>query len=72
MLRKILNSIERLKKVPFIADKGYDAVDHAKGVVQKVFDIGFVPAVNVKETFRMKVKNPIRKVSKENYERYGK
>jgi len=41
-------------------------------VVQKIFDIGFVPAVKVKETFRMKVKNPLRKVSKENYERYGK
>ena len=45
MLRKNLNSIERLKKVPFIADKGYDAVDI----------IGFVPAVKVKETFRTKV-----------------
>jgi len=40
MLRKILNRIEKLKKVPFIADKGYDAVD----IIQKVFDIGLVPA----------------------------
>jgi|GEM_PF-3036825 len=72
MLRKILNRIERLKKVPFIADKGYDAVDHAKGVVQKVFDIGFVPPVKVKETFRMNIRHPLRKISKENYKKYGK
>ena len=44
-------------------------------MVQKIFDIGFVPAVKVKETFRAKLshaKGVVRKVSRENYERYGK
>jgi len=68
MLRKVLERIQSLKRVPFIADKGYDAVD----ILQKLLEKGFEPAIKIKETFRMEIKHPLRKVSKENWEKYGK
>jgi len=68
MLRKALSRLEAQKGLPFIADKGYDSVD----IIQTLLDKGFEPAVRIKETMRMSIKHPLRKLSKENWEKYGK
>ena len=53
MLRKVLERLRSSKRLPFIADRGYDAID-------------------IKETFRVGIKHPLRKLSKENWSRYGR
>jgi len=68
MLKKALERIETSKKVPFIADRGYDAVD----IVQKLLEKGFEPAIKIKETMRMRIRHPLRKLSKGNWGKYGK
>nr|WP_255326809.1 hypothetical protein [Thermocrinis jamiesonii] len=40
--------------------------------MQALLDKGLKPAVRTKETIRMSIKHPLRKLSKENWERYGK
>jgi hypothetical protein len=68
MLRKILRRVRRLENVPFLADRGYDAVD----VIRRVLELGGVPSIKIKETFRKSVRHPLRKLSRENWERYGR
>ena len=68
MLRKVLKRLEPQKGLPFIADKGYDAVD----IIESLLDGGFEPAIRIKETMRMSIRHPLRKLSKENWKRYGK
>jgi hypothetical protein len=36
MLNQILNKIDFIKRLPFIADKGYDSIN----IIQKILDIG--------------------------------
>jgi hypothetical protein len=68
MLRRALKKLEPQKGLPFIADKGYDAVD----IIESLLDGGFEPAIRIKETMRMSIRHPLRKLSKENWKRYGK
>jgi hypothetical protein len=44
------------KGLPFIADKGYDAVD----IIESLLDRGFEPAIRIKETMRMSIRHPLR------------
>jgi hypothetical protein len=68
MLRKVLKKLEPQKGLPFIADKGYDVVD----IIESLLDRGFEPAIRIKETMRMSIRHPLRKLSNENWKRYGK
>jgi hypothetical protein len=68
MLRKALKRLKPQKGLPFIADKGYDAVD----IIENLLDRGFEPAIRIKETMRMGIRHPLRKLSNENWKRYGK
>ena len=61
MLNQILNKVDFIKRLPFIADKGYDSIN----VIQKILDIGLIPAIKIKETFRMKIKHSLRQLSKD-------
>jgi hypothetical protein len=60
-----INKADFIKGLPFIADKGYDSIR----VIQKILDIGLIPAIKVKETLRVK-KHPLRQLSKENWNFY--
>jgi hypothetical protein len=59
-----VNKVDFIKGPPFIADKGYDSIS----VVQKILGIGFIPAIKIKKTLRVKIKHPLRRLSKENKE----
>jgi hypothetical protein len=67
MLRKALKRLKPQKGLPFITDKGYDAVD----IIESLLDRGFEPAIRIKETMRMGIRHPLRKLSNENWKRYG-
>jgi len=56
------------KGLPFIADKGYDAVD----IIESLLDRRFEPAIRIKETMRMSTRHALRKLSNENWKRYGR
>jgi len=60
MLHQILNKVDFIKGLPFIADKGYDSIS----VIQKILDIGLIPAVKIKQTLRVKIKHSLRQLSK--------
>jgi hypothetical protein len=60
LLNQILNKVDFIKGLPFIADKGYDSIS----VIQKILDIGLIPAIKIKEIFRVKIKHPLRQLSK--------
>jgi len=67
----ILFPFDRLKKLPrkpFIADKGYDAVE----VIERVIKFGCEPAIGMKQSWRMRIRNSLRRMSFENWERYRK
>jgi hypothetical protein len=68
MLRKALKKLQPQKGLPFVADKGYDAVD----IIESLLDRGFEPAIRIKETMRMSIRHPLRKLSNENWKRYGR
>jgi hypothetical protein len=68
MLRKILETLENLPRIPFIADKGYDAVD----VIERLIEFGCEPAVGIKHTLRMRIRNTLRRMSFENWDKYKK
>jgi hypothetical protein len=68
MLRKILETLENLPRIPFIADKGYDAVD----VIERLIKFGCEPAIGMKQTWRMRIRNSLRRISFENWEKYKK
>jgi len=68
MLREALSRLEAQKGLPFIADKGYDSVD----IIQTLLDKGFEAAISIKETMKMSIKHSLRKLSKGNWEKYGK
>jgi hypothetical protein len=68
MLRKALKRLKPQKGLLFIADKGYDAVD----IIESLLDRGFEPAIRIKETMRMSIRHPLRKLSNGNWKRYGK
>jgi hypothetical protein len=38
MLNQILNKVDFIKRLPFIADKGYDSIS----IIQKILDIGLI------------------------------
>jgi hypothetical protein len=67
-VRKALKKLHPQKGLPFIADKGYDAVD----IIESLLDRRFEPAIRIKETMRMSIRYPLRKLSNENWKRYGK
>jgi hypothetical protein len=54
--------------IQIIADKGYDSTS----VIQKILDIELIPAIKMKQTLRVKIKHPLRQLSKENWLKYGK
>jgi L-lactate utilization protein LutB len=56
MLRKVLDRIELERDKAFVADRGYDAVD----IIQKILNKGLKSAIKVKETVRMRIRNPSR------------
>ncbi len=60
MLRKALKKLEPQKGLPFIADKGYDAVN----IIESLSDRGFEPAIRITETMRMSIRHPLRKLSR--------
>jgi hypothetical protein len=68
MLNQILNKVDFIKRPPFIADKDYDSIS----VIQKILDIGLIPAIKIKQTLRVKIKHLLRQLSKENWLEYGK
>jgi hypothetical protein len=68
MLNQILNKVVFIKGLPFIADKGYDSIS----IIQKILDTGLIPAIKIKQTLRIKIKHPLRQLSKENWLKYGK
>ena len=55
-------------KFSFIADNDYDLVN----IIQKILDIGLIPAIKVRETFRMRIRHLLRRLSNENWSEYGK
>jgi hypothetical protein len=55
-----INKVDFIKGLPFIADKGYDSIS----VIQKILDIGLIPAIKIKQTLRVKIKHPLRQLSK--------
>ena len=68
MLGKNLYALEDLPRKPFIADKGYDAVD----VIERLIKFGCEPEVRMKQTWRMRIRNSLRRMSFENWEKYRK
>jgi hypothetical protein len=60
MLNQILNKVDFIKGLPFIADKGYDSIS----IIQKILDIGLIPAIKIKQTLRIKIKHLLRQLSK--------
>jgi hypothetical protein len=68
MLRKALKKLKAQEGLPFIADKGYNAVD----IIESLLDGRFEPAIRIKETMRMIIRHPLRKLSNENWKRCGK
>jgi hypothetical protein len=68
MLRKALKRLEPQKGIPFVADIGYYAVD----IIESLLDRGFEPAMRIKETMRMSIRHSLRKLSNENWKRYGR
>jgi len=68
MLRKILETLEDLPRIPFIADKGYDAVD----VIERLIKFGCELALRMKQTWRMRIRNLLRRISFENWGEYRK
>jgi hypothetical protein len=53
MLRKALKKLQPQKGLPFVADKGYDAVD----IIESLLDRGFEPAIRIKaeDWFKLQV-----------------
>jgi len=58
---RVKNLDEKLLKVLM------DAID----IIQRVLELGYEPAIRVKKTFRMKIRHPVKKLSMENWKRYG-
>jgi hypothetical protein len=46
--------------------------DHAVDIIESLLDRGFEPAIRIKETMRMSIRHPLRKLSNENWKRYGR
>jgi len=57
-----------LQGLPFVADRGYDAID----ILEKLSKMGSELAAEMKETMRKEIKHSIRKLSKGNWEKYGR
>lgn len=68
MLRRLLSRVDKLFRLPFIGDKGFDAVD----ILERVRGLGCELAIKMKETWRVGIKHPLRKESKVGWERWGK
>jgi len=60
--------LQKRNKFSFIADRDYDSVN----IIQKILDIGLIPAIKVKEAFRMRIRHLLRRLSNENWSEYGK
>jgi len=57
----------RVRGVPFVADKGYDSVR----VIEEVMRMGLIPQINIRGSWRRKVRNELRLISQENVESEG-
>jgi hypothetical protein len=68
MLRGLLERMRKGLDVPFVGDKGFDAVDILKILKERGCELG----IRMKETWRMGIRHPLRKESKEGWERWGK
>ena len=68
MLKKILEALEDLPRIPFIGDKRNDAVD----VIERVIKFGCEPAIGMKQTWMMRIRNSSRRKSFEDWERHRK
>jgi len=68
MLKKILEALEDLPRIPFIADKGNDALD----VIERVIKFGCEPAIGMKQTWMMRIRNSLRRKSFEDWKGIGK
>jgi hypothetical protein len=55
-----INKVDFIKGLPFIADKDYDSIN----IIQKILDVGLIPAIKIKQTLRVKIKHPLRQLSK--------
>ena len=52
---------EKLPAVPLLANRGFDAV----GLMQRVKEKGCAAAIRVKETWRVRVRHPLRQESQQ-------
>jgi hypothetical protein len=53
MLNQILNKVDFIKGLPFIADKSYDSIS----IIQKILDIRLIPVIKIKQTQCLKLKD---------------
>nr|WP_245960299.1 transposase [Hydrogenothermus marinus] len=70
LLERALKNIDisKIKVYSFIADKGFDSIK----IMEDIAKSGVELAIRVKETFRINVKHPLRKKSKEGWNKFGR
>lgn len=70
LLKEALKSLpyEEMDVICAIGDKGFDSIE----IMEYLHNQGIIPAIAVKETFRMEVRDELRKMSKESYKIYGR
>jgi hypothetical protein len=64
----VLRGLEKLPAVPLMAERSFDAV----GLMQRVKELGCSVAIGVKETWRMRVRSPLRPESQQGWKKHGR